>query len=130
MEEELLREFASHIALAAELVSVIVVALGAAITLVRLGVVVVHGQVGDQTARRAIFVGFAGWIILALEFALGADIARTAIAPTWDDIGQLAAIAAIRTFLNFFLERDVESFSAPEQRRRREQADRPAPADA
>jgi hypothetical protein len=45
-----------------------------------------------------------------LEFALGADIVRTAIAPTWDDIGQLAAIAAIRTFLNFFLERDLDAF--------------------
>ena len=32
------------------------------------------------------------------------------IAPTWDDIGQLAAIAAIRTFLNYFLERDLEAF--------------------
>jgi len=32
---------------------------------------------------------------------------RSAIAPTWDDIGQLAAIAAIRTFLNYFLERDL-----------------------
>ena len=31
----------------------------------------------------------------------------TAIAPTWEDIGRLAAIAAIRTFLNFFLERDI-----------------------
>jgi uncharacterized membrane protein len=26
------------------------------------------------------------------------------MAPTWDDIGQLAAIAAISTFLNYFLE--------------------------
>ena len=31
----------------------------------------------------------------------------SAIAPTWDDIGKLAAIAVIRTFLNFFLERDI-----------------------
>jgi len=34
---------------------------------------------------------------LALEFELGADILRTAIAPTWSEIGQLAAIAAVRT---------------------------------
>ena len=53
---------------------------------------------------------FASWILLSLEFALAADIVRTAIAPTWDDIGQLAAIAAIRTFLNYFLERDLEAF--------------------
>jgi len=40
---------------------------------------------------------------------LAADIVRTVIAPTWVEIGQLAAIAVIRTFLNFFLERDLES---------------------
>jgi uncharacterized membrane protein len=34
---------------------------------------------------------------------------RTVIAPTWQEIGQLAAIALIRTFLNFFLERDLEA---------------------
>jgi uncharacterized membrane protein len=42
-----------------------------------------------------------------LEFALAADISRTPIAPTCQDIGQLAAIAAIRTVLNFFLGKDL-----------------------
>jgi uncharacterized membrane protein len=32
------------------------------------------------------------------------------ISPTWQDIGQLGAIAVIRTFLNFFLERDLEKY--------------------
>jgi len=40
---------------------------------------------------------------------LAADVVRTVIAPTWVEIGQLAAIAVIRTFLNFFLERDLEA---------------------
>ena len=107
MEEEVLREFASHIALGAELICVLAVAIGALTTLVRVVIAIAHGLGTNQTARREIFVGFAGWIILALEFALAADIARTAIAPTWNDIGQLAAIAAIRTALNYFLEKDV-----------------------
>jgi len=77
--------------------------------LIRVCLTLVRGQSTDPGARRAIFVGFAGWIILALEFALGADIVRTAIAPTWDQIGQLAAIAAIRTALNYFLEKEVAS---------------------
>jgi len=41
-----------------------------------------------------------------------ADIVRSAMAPAWDDIGQLAAIAAIRTFLNYFLERDLAEAGA------------------
>jgi uncharacterized membrane protein len=45
---------------------------------------------------------------LGLEFLIGADILRTAVAPTWEDIGQLAAIVGIRTVLNFFLMRELE----------------------
>jgi uncharacterized membrane protein len=59
--------------------------------------------------RRRAWLGFARWLILGLEFMLAADIVRTVIAPTWVEIGQLAAIAVIRTFLNFFLERDLEA---------------------
>lgn len=45
---------------------------------------------------------------LGLEFLIGADILKTAVAPSWDDIGQLAAIIGIRTVLNFFLMREIE----------------------
>src|SRR5881392_193454 len=44
---------------------------------------------------------------LALEFLLAADIVQTAVAPTWEEIGQLAAIVTIRTALNFFLQREI-----------------------
>lgn len=49
------------------------------------------------------------WLALALEFLLAAVILRTAIAPTWDDIGKLAAIAALRTALNYFLAQEVRN---------------------
>ncbi|HDS02537.1 MAG TPA: DUF1622 domain-containing protein [Firmicutes bacterium] len=45
---------------------------------------------------------------LALSFLIGASIIRTILAPTWDDIGKLAAIILLRTVLNYFLIRDVE----------------------
>jgi uncharacterized membrane protein len=47
-------------------------------------------------------------LALALEFLLAADILRTAVAPNWDDIGKLAAIATLRTLLNYFLERELK----------------------
>ena len=53
------------------------------------------------------YLRFARWLIAGLTFQLAADIIDTAIAPTWDEIGRLAAIAVIRTFLNYFLERDI-----------------------
>ncbi len=48
------------------------------------------------------------WLALGLEFELAADILRTAVAPTWNEIGQLAAIIVLRTALNFFLQREIE----------------------
>lgn len=53
------------------------------------------------------YIQYARWLVVGLTFQLAADIIGTAFAPTWDDIGQLAAIAVIRTFVNFFLERDL-----------------------
>jgi uncharacterized membrane protein len=49
----------------------------------------------------------ARFLALALEFQLAADILSTAIAPSWDQIGKLGAIAVIRTLLNYFLMREM-----------------------
>jgi uncharacterized membrane protein len=59
--------------------------------------------------RRLAWLSLARWLLLGLEFMLATDIVRTVIAPSWEEIGQLAAIAVIRTFLNFFLERDLDA---------------------
>jgi uncharacterized membrane protein len=58
-------------------------------------------------------LSLARFLALALEFQLAADILSTAIAPSWDQIGKLAAIAVIRTGLNFFLSREMASESRP-----------------
>jgi uncharacterized membrane protein len=46
-------------------------------------------------------------LALALEFLLGADILKTAVAPNWHDLGILAAIAILRTALNYFLDKEI-----------------------
>ena len=51
-------------------------------------------------------------LALALEFLLAADIVATAITPSWEAIGLLAAIAGIRTFLNYFLQIEVNELEA------------------
>jgi len=90
-------------------------AAGAAI----IGVAVVRGSIAylvDLAADRAgispkeaIRLNLGRSLALALEFLLGADILRTSVAPSWKEIGQLAAIVVIRTFLNYFLQRELES---------------------
>ena len=57
--------------------------------------------------RRDVWLRHARWLIAGLTFQLAADIIETAITPSWADIGRIAAIAAIRTALNYFLERDL-----------------------
>jgi len=54
-------------------------------------------------------IQFGSSLTVALELLLAADILATAIAPTWDDIGKLAAIATLRTALNYFLERELKT---------------------
>jgi uncharacterized membrane protein len=56
---------------------------------------------------REILVRYGRWLVTGLTFQLAADIIATSIAPSWQEVGQLGAIAVIRTFLNFFLERDL-----------------------
>lgn len=112
--ELLLRECANYVALAAELCSVLCIAVGMVETLVQAARALAVGSVSSRQARRDLWAQFARWIVLALEFALAADIVRTAIAPTWDDIGRLGAIALIRTVLNYFLERDMQEFAPTE----------------
>ena len=51
------------------------------------------------------------WLALALEFELAADILNTAVTPSWSDIEKLAAIAAIRTGLNYFLGKEIDAAS-------------------
>ncbi len=45
----------------------------------------------------------ARFLIVALELQLAADIIATATHPSLDELMKLAAIAVIRTFLNYFL---------------------------
>ncbi len=62
-----------------------------------------------ETENRNIRIQFGSSLTVALELLLAADILATAIAPTWDDIGKLAAIAVLRTALNYFLERELRT---------------------
>ena len=54
------------------------------------------------------YMRFARWLVAGLTFQLAADIIETTVAPGWEDVGRLAAIAVIRTFLSYFLERDMK----------------------
>ena len=62
---------------------------------------------GDKLARQA-WLRYARWLVAGLTLQLAADIIETSISTSWQTIGRVGAIAVIRTFLTYFLERDVE----------------------
>lgn len=82
---------------------IVVGTLQAFIATIRL--VVSRDQEGKD--RRQVWLTYARWLVAGLTFQLAADIIESSIAPTWESIGQLGAIAVIRTFLDYFLERDL-----------------------
>jgi len=104
--EELLVQFAGGAGLLVEAIAVLVVTGGAIDAFVRLLVVAATRSAGHG-ARKAVWRRFGTWLLLGLEFELAADIIGSVVSPTWQDIGELGAIAVIRTFLNYFLERDL-----------------------
>lgn len=53
-------------------------------------------------------VTFAQYLTFALELQLAADVLSTSVSPSWEQIGKLAAIAIIRTALNFFLQKEMQ----------------------
>ena len=106
--EELLKEVALSVGLAAEAGAVLIVAFGVAQALVSLLKYAIDR--GATIRRKQIWLALAVWLLLALEFELASDIVRSVISPSWTDIGQLAAIGVIRTLLSYFLDKDLEKF--------------------
>ena len=100
----------------AEAVASVVIAVAVIEAAVRTAGLIVHREPesdpdASHEAKEEVRLRLGRWLALALEFELGADILRTAIAPTWSEIGQLAAIAAVRTALNFFLQKEIDKAS-------------------
>ena len=114
MLESWIREITFTTSLVVEGVAAIIVAYAVAEAITRL-ILSIPRHSGDSTpqvahnAKEEIRLRLGRWLAVALEMLLGADILRTAVAPTWSEIGQLAAIAAIRTALNFFLQREIDA---------------------
>jgi uncharacterized membrane protein len=106
--ETLLHIAAAYVALAIEAIAILLIAIGSIEALVAIARVVFGGR-PTGAARRAVRLDFARWLVAALTFQLAADIVSTSVSPSWQQVGHLAAIAAIRTFLSFFLDREFES---------------------
>jgi uncharacterized membrane protein len=101
--ESIVHELAHYVALILELVAIVIIALGAVEALIGVARVGMRSE-----SRRDVWLSFARWLVAGMTFQLAADVVSTSLAPTWDEIGHLAAIAGVRTFLSWFLDREIE----------------------
>ncbi len=113
VSEETLREIVAVIVVFVEAAGAIIIAAGAAIAFVMFVLALVRRDVASFIRVR---LRLGRFLALGLEFQLASDILTTAVAPTFEEIGKLAAVATIRTALNYFLAREIK-----EERRELEQ---------
>ncbi len=119
ISEETLRNVIDVLVRLIEAAGALIIFVGAVIAFVRLLLLAARRQGAEQFVP--VRLGLGRFLALGLEFQLAGDIMRTAIAPSFREIGQLAAIAAIRTALNYFLSKEIEA----ERRQVEEEQQRP-----
>lgn len=90
---------------AIEAIAIAMIVIGVFQALLRLPSVMFRDR--SEVGARAAWLEFARWLVAALTLQLAADIVHTTVAPTWEEIGRVAAIAAIRTFLTFAFDREL-----------------------
>lgn len=107
--EEQVRVAVEWLRLLVEALGALAIAVGVAIAVLGL---IRHAVSERGSSFTPVRLAFARYLTLALEFQLAADILATSVAPTWERIGKLAAIAVIRTALNYFLNKEMENEEA------------------
>lgn len=87
-----------------EAAGVLIIFAGAVVAFVRFLVVALRQR--RSRGFTPVRLSLSRFLALGLEFQLASDILRTAVSPSLAEIGRLAAVAAIRTALNFILEQE------------------------
>ena len=109
--ESLLLQTAFYLKIAIECIALLILTVGIIQASIKLLAVSKRSNRSKMLCSVRLDLGLS--LVLSLEFLLAADIAATAISPSWNAIGKLAAISGIRTFLNFFLQKELQELDNP-----------------
>lgn len=107
--EHLMRAGVTTVARLAELAAVLVIAAAVIEALWRSVSIFAQRDRAPDELKESLRLHLGRWLAISLEFLLAADILLTSLAPTWDEIGKLGAIAFLRTALNYFLQKEIEA---------------------
>lgn len=105
MFEDVLQQLTGPIVSIIDLLALLIISIGTLDAFIN-GIRVMLSHPEGHQAVRQVWMRYSRWLVAGLTFQLAADILETSVTPGWDDIGRIGAIAVIRTFLNYFLERD------------------------
>ncbi len=108
--EPFLEAASAYLSLALQTVAIVIVALGSIRALVGVARMAIVSR-PSHAEQRAAWLDYARWLVVALTFQLAADIVNTSFSASWDEVGRLAVIAVVRTFLSYFLDREMEHTS-------------------
>jgi uncharacterized membrane protein len=103
----LIKEWTTYLAGGIEAAAALLVAFAALEALLQAIPLLIPRADPINEEKEAVRLRLGHWLTVAIEFELAADILRTAMAPTWNIIGQLAAIVVLRTVLNYFLQQEI-----------------------
>lgn len=109
--EELAKEITLDVSRAVEILAALIIGIAVVQTLFNY-IPIKRNSI--RISKEELRVRFGSSVAVSLELLLGADVLATAIAPSWDDIGKLAAIAVIRTLLNYFLGKELKQIGNKE----------------
>jgi len=128
LSEDLLRGYVDLLVRFVEAAGAIVIFVGAVLAAVGFVRAAFWGKRGSEQFVR-VRLGLGRYLTLGLEFQLASDVLSTAIARSFNEIGKLAAIATIRTVLNYFLGKEIDHERAEVEQERSGRNDRSAAVD-
>jgi uncharacterized membrane protein len=116
LPEALLREVVDMFVRVVEAAGALIIFLGAVVAIIQF-LRVLPKRDPHEFVRVRLTLG--RFVALGLEFQLASDVLRTAVSPSFEELGKLAVVATIRTALNFFLAREIKEEEGTVEERRR-----------
>jgi uncharacterized membrane protein len=106
--EAIVREYALDAALLIDAASVLIITVASVVALIDWIRAGFAGKAGPDMVVSLVRLPLARRLSLALEFLIGSDIIRTAVTPSWTELGQLTAIVLLRIVIIYSLDHDTQ----------------------
>ncbi|MFC1598355.1 DUF1622 domain-containing protein [Patescibacteria group bacterium] len=116
MITELIQQVAELLATTTGIIGIVIIVIGVLVAAVEYSRSIFKNHPpGEDIAKSHIDpvrVELGRYINFGLEFMIAKDVIETIFAPSWTEIGQFAALVAIRTVISFFLIYEIDKIES------------------